>query len=311
MQENRKRDKERHVGEKSKSSSKRRARVLWVPLAAACCVLLLIWLWPSQKAEAPDDNLPSASVPRSSEETGINAPDLAATPSLHDMIALGSGEKAVSPDVYPIEVNRIVGAKIAKSSVHVQKKRDTGVFGTIDLYFKKDDNDRLFAGLETGSTDLYEFGAVGEAAYLNEISITKSDWRGRAGLRISGACGASCVMNSWIHFEPGMPGVPISDFRLNAHVQEVDLDGDGSTEIVAAESYIAGHTLLFRQAENDVLFYDLTALISKKIPNTYIYYEGQQNIFKVVNGSLTYEYRYLQKDGVTLERVYPEARTVQ
>ncbi|WP_256760151.1 hypothetical protein [Cohnella sp. WQ 127256] len=203
--------------------------------------------------------------------------------------------------VYPAEVNRIEATQIDKSSIIVKRVVEVDELGKYVIYIKKEDETQLYAGLEiptdgpnSGSTNkIYEIGTAGELTYLNEIAITKSYLFGEFHLRIYGVCGANCVTNNWIHFEEALPGVPISDFRLETHAQEVDIDEDGTPEVIATVASTIGRVLIYKKVDSEIKFVDLNIVLKAELPNT-VLYDNNSRIFKAIyedNRIFSYQYK--------------------
>jgi hypothetical protein len=167
--------------------------------------------------------------------------------------------------------------------------------GNYWVYVKGEGDAQLYAGMPIGDSDvlgeLYEIGPVGELPYLDDVQITKSNLFGEFHLRIYGACGANCVTNNWIHFEEDVPGVPISDFRLSAHAQEIDIDEDGIPEVVASESSTTGKAQVYKRFGERILFTDVNAALDAEHPNSVVY-DGNRRTFTAIFSDRTLEYQY-------------------
>jgi len=201
--------------------------------------------------------------------------------------------------VYPVETSRIEAVLMEKSSVIVKRVIEAGELGDYLIYVKRNDESQLYVGMEitangSGSAlgeELYEIGYVSEIPYLNDIEITKSNLFGQSSIHIYGACGANCVMNNWIHFEEAVPGVPISDFRLNAHAEEIDIDEDGTPEVIATESSTIAKVMIYKKINDQVHFVDLNITLQAEHPNSVVY-KSNQRIFTAIYPNVTRDYQY-------------------
>ncbi|RKP55181.1 hypothetical protein D7Z26_08150 [Cohnella endophytica] len=215
-----------------------------------------------------------------------------------ERIPLVYEDPAKSLGDYPVEVDRIEGVRIAKSSVIVKRVIKVDGLGNYYVYAKQEGDSQLYAGMGIvaggqETSDLYEIGTAGELTYLNDVEITKSNLFGSFHLRLYASCGANCVTNNWFHFEDSMPGVPISDFRLNAFVQEADLDGDGNTEAVAAVSSTIGKAIVYKLIDGKVRFVDMNLALHAEHPSTVVY-DGERQIFRVIRDTGEQQYSYVK-----------------
>lgn len=212
---------------------------------------------------------------------------------------------------YPVELERIEATRIPKSSVIVKRVIEVAELGNYFVYVKDKKDTQLYAGMEIVSAglgssptdDIYEIGIVGDLTYLNDVQITKSNLFGRFHLRIYGVCGANCVTNNWIHFEEDVPGVPISDIRLNAHAQEVDLDEDGTPELVSTESSTIAKVQVYKTFNDQVKFVDLNIALQAEHPNS-VLYDGNSRTFTAIFADRNVSYQYKKGEDV-LVRVDP------
>lgn len=285
-------------------TSIRRKYGLWTALTAAVAVcgiaiiLSLPTLSKEQRATPSDLETPMISFTPSPTPTAESSPPVQ-TQSPNQEVKLTYEDPLQSLDDYPVETNRIEAARVAKSSIIVKRVIEVDELGNYLIYVKQEGDTLLYAGMEiltagadtAPANDLYEIGPIGELTYIDDIEITKSNLFGQFHIRIYGVCGANCVTNNWIHFEEQTPGVPISDFRLFTHVQEVDLDEDGVPEVIATESSTIGKAQIYKKDNDQVKFVDLNVALQAEHPNSVIY-DNNTLLFTAIFSDHTLSYQY-------------------
>ncbi|WP_239617453.1 hypothetical protein [Cohnella mopanensis] len=283
-------------------------------IAVAICIVAFLLVIPSLTKDVvpspagtqtpdiestPPTPEPTDTIPPS--ETPIATPD--------DQVQLAYMDLANTIGNYPVEFNRIEANRIAKSSVIVKRVIEYGDQGNFLIYTKDEKDTQLYSGMEilTGGQgsepkpDIYELGTVGELPYLNDIEVKGSNLFGQYQIHIYGVCGANCVTNNWIHFDEATPVVPISDFRLNAHVFEMDIDEDGTMEAIASESSTISKIEIYKKINGQIKIADLNIALNAEHPNSVIF-DNEKRIFKAIfpNYNLSYQYK---KGEDTLELV--------
>lgn len=280
-----------------------------MPIAAAIVCIAAVSLLGAGCSGGPAHAPATASGPVPTTAVPLPEPTLSSPPESDSLpessppsdasreIRLVYGNVASALDEYPVEVDRIEAVRVAKSSANVKRTIETGEFGNYAIYTKKADPDDflLYAGKEIpGNADeLFEIGPIGVEVYLDDVLLSESNLFGETRLRIFGPCGANCVMNTWIRFEDDKHGVPVSDFRLQAHASEADLDGDGVPEVVANETSIVGKVQIYKAIDGQVVYADVNQALGAEYPSS-VSYNEQLRTFTAFFPERTLTYRYEQ-----------------
>jgi len=288
----------------------RRGRWIAGTALVALCVTAVLLILPLSRPDSPAPSpavtdapspVPSPDQPLPTLESPEPEPSETPPPPIADSkVRLAYESPENHSGGYPVETDRVEAKRIDKASVRIQRTIEVEGTGSFAIYIREEGDSQLYAGMEvsggsaTGhreTDELYEIGPIGELVYADDVSVTPSSAFGLSGFRIFGPCGANCVVNVWIHFEEETPGVPISDFRLNAHAQEVDLDEDGIPEVVATETFATGKVQIYKKFEDRLLFVDVNAALRAEEPSAVVY-EGSQRIFLALLPDRTLTYRY-------------------
>jgi len=295
----------RKIEEPRGANGKRKKR-LALGAAIALCAAAIVWLSavrPSEPPPAPAvTDAPSPSPSASPEVPSPPPGESESPPEDHPIradkeIRLAYSDPEGSPGDYPVESGRVEASRIKSESIEVKRVIDVDDLGKFYVYSKnQDESGQLYVGMDTSSNErgkspkdeLYEIGLIGESAYVNDFTISKSNAFGRFGLLVYGVCGANCVTNNWIRFEDG---VPVSDFRLNAHAREIDLDEDGVPEVVATESSTVGLVQIYKKFGDRILFVDVNAALYAEHPDSVVY-DGNRGAFTAIFSDRTLEYAY-------------------
>jgi hypothetical protein len=280
-----------------KPSYKKKYALGTVMAIVVCLAVLLIFIRPNDYNPAPALPDPPQQVERPIPTLPENEqPPEPSIPALEQRIPLVYEDPLDYPEDYPVDVNTVTATRISVSSIIVQRIIEVSELGNYVIYLKQEGDFQLYSGMEIltdgpGSVptgDLYEIGPVGELPYLNDIEITKSNLFGQFHIRIYGECGANCVTNDWITFEDG---APTRDFRLYTHAQEVDIDEDGTPEIIATVASTIGKVLIYKKINDQIQFVDLNKELQAEHPYSVIY-EHNYKIFSAIFPNLKRMYQY-------------------
>ncbi len=279
-------------------SEKKRGRRIAGAVAIALGIAAILLIYPTVRPDspAPSPAVTDAPSPTPPPESADPEPSEPRSPLAGWEIPLVYESPENRSGDYPVEVIRVAASKVRLDSLYPQRTIDLDDLGRFVVYVKKQGDAELYVGMEipnasrgqADATEVYEIGRIGEIAYLSEVSVSKSFAFGRFGLLIHGVCGANCVTNYWIRFEEG---IPVSDFRLNAHAQEIDLDEDGIPEVVATETSTIGKVQIYKKFEDDVLFVDVNAALDAEHPDS-IVYDSSRRTFTAIFADRRLDYQY-------------------
>lgn len=268
-----------------------------------CLTALLLFIYPNiyNPAPAPASPEPTLNVespsPVPPESTQTPETEI---PELDEQIPLVYENPLDFPGAYPVDLSRVEATRIPKASIIMKRTIEAeGDLGKYFIYVKEEGDSQLYSGMEilTGGVgtlptdDIYEIGPAGELPYLDDIEVRGSNIFGQFHIWIYGVCGANCVTNDWIHFEEGLPGVPIRDFQLNTHAQEVDIDQDGIPEVIATISSTIGEVGIFKKINGQIKFVDLNKALQAEHPYSVIY-DHNQKIFSAIFPNLKRIYQH-------------------
>ncbi|TVY00496.1 hypothetical protein [Cohnella terricola] len=298
--------------EAAKGRLRRRANTrhgirLAAALAIVFCIAAIVIAIPDQTHQQPQapagTDVPRTEtpppVPTESKQPSETPPPIAAKE-----IRLNYEDVESSPGKPPAEVSRIEAKRIERTSVVV--KRTIEADGMDDLlnfvvYVKNEGESELYIGMVApgGGSDreIYEIGQIGELPYLNDVEIFKSNLFGQFHLRAYGPCGANCVMNVWFRFEDSVPGVPVSDFRLQAFAEEIDLDEDGTPEVVASEASTISNTQIYKKDGDRIQFVDLNETLLSGNPGSVVF-DAKRRVFTAYFPDRTIAYQYKKHEDV-------------
>lgn len=274
----------------------------WTAVTAfVCLTALFITIRPFDEPSAPALPNPTLSVELPSPTpTESIQPAETRIPALQEEIKLNYGDPLDFSGDYPVDLNRDDAARIPMSTVVVKRTIENGDFGKYFIYVKKEGESQLYSGMEilTGgygtepTGDIYELGPVGELPYIEEIEVTTSNLFGQFHIRIYGVCGANCVTNDWFIFEEDAKGAPTIDFQLDTHAQEVDIDKDGISEVIATVSSTIGKVGIYKKIDDQIRFVDLNKAFQAEHPYSVVY-DHNQMTFSALFPDLkrTYEYK--------------------
>jgi|GEM_PF-4889408 len=315
----------REVGRIVGQPRARRRRGRWIAgaaliaLSVAAVLLILPLARPDSPAPSPavtdaPSPVPSPDQPLPTLESPEPEPSETPPPPIADSeVRLAYESLENHTEGYPVETDRVEAKRIDKASVRIQRTIEVEGAGSFAIYVREEGDSQLYAGMEASARsatghretdELYEIGPIGELVYADDVSVTPSSAFGQSGFRIFGPCGANCVVNVWVHFEEETPGVPLSDFRLNAHAQEVDLDEDGIPEVIATETFATGKVQIYKKFEDRLLFVDVNAAVRAEEPSSVVY-EGSQRIFLALLPDRTLTYKYgIREDVLKLAGVH-------
>ncbi|WP_372662795.1 hypothetical protein [Cohnella sp.] len=274
-----------------------------------CLTGLLLFIYPNINSPAPAPASPEPSLnlesPSPVPPESTQTPETQ-VPELDEQIRLVYENPLDFPGAYPVDLRRVEATRIPKASVIVKRTIEAeGDLGNYFIYVKNEGDSQLYSGMEilTGgvgtlpTSDIYELGPAGELPYLDDIEVRGSYIFGEFYIRIYGVCGANCVTNDWIHFEEGLPGVPIRDFQLNTHIQEVDIDEDGISEVIATISSTIGEVGIFKKINGQIRFVDLNKAFQAEHPYSVIY-DHNRKIFSAIFPNLKRMYQYKKGEDV-------------
>jgi hypothetical protein len=121
--------------------------------------------------------------------------------------------------------------------------------GAIIIYSKNDDNEFIFGAYQTNEGTLYDLGAVGGMSpQLDDelLSIKELSLFNKSLVRIKGVFGANAPIQNYYSIEDGRL---IPFLRVDTgHAEELDLDGDGTVEIVSSHGTPI-HTYIYKWAD--------------------------------------------------------------
>lgn len=274
-----------------------------------CLTALLLFIYPNiySPAPAPASPEPSLNVesPSPVPPESTQTPETQ-VPKLDEQIRLVYENPLDFPGAYSVDLKRVEATRIPKASVIVKRTIEAeGDLGNYFIYVKNEGDSQLYSGMEilsggVGSqptSDIYEIGPAGELPYLNDIEVKGSNIFGQFHIWIYGVCGANCVTNDWIHFEEGLPGVPIRDLQLNTHAQEVDIDEDGIPEVIATISSTIGEVSIYKKINDQVKYVDLNKAFQAEHPYSVVY-DHNQKIFSAIFPNQTKMYQYKKGEDV-------------
>ncbi|MCD1261575.1 hypothetical protein B5M42_022490 [Paenibacillus athensensis] len=142
--------------------------------------------------------------------------------------------------------------------------------GKVLLYQTPADNENVYAALQT-DTELFAVGPIGYTAQPDQYEVSEVEALHGAYVKIIGACGANCPISAYVRL--GQP-VPVL-LRIEAHTEEVDLDGDGSCEIVASVGTLA-ETTVYTVVRGEPAVANLNALLHASL----VIYNKQSGVFQ-------------------------------
>lgn len=99
------------------------------------------------------------------------------------------------------------------------------------IYTKQNDKENLYGGFSTKQS-LYDLGKVGLLMYLDLTNITlPKEFNKKPLIRIDSAYGANFPQSNYFLLEDTLPKKILT---VDGHVKEVDLDQDGTVEIISS-----------------------------------------------------------------------------
>lgn len=137
------------------------------------------------------------------------------------------------------------------------------------IYAKPDavaiDSTERFIGLVVDS-DLYELGTIGGDVYVKEVAIEKVALFGKDYMRLSGLCGANCVINRYVQVDGG---VLVRNIYFNYPTQAADWNNDGINELIYSDSSMPVNSILVRFKGDQLEAVSLIDLLQAKGGVTY------------------------------------------
>ncbi|MEX1031379.1 MAG: hypothetical protein WDZ91_15250 [Paenibacillaceae bacterium] len=121
------------------------------------------------------------------------------------------------------EVSQIEDAEIVKEQELLA--------GKIIIFSKQDDNEHIYGAFKTVNA-LYDLGVVGAQIYHESLSIIELNLFNKSLIRINGSFGANAPVQNYFSIEDEKI-TPVLRVETGQTV-ELDLDGDGSVEIVSS-----------------------------------------------------------------------------
>lgn len=172
-----------------------------------------------------------------------------------------------------VESIRKVPSSTVSESDH---KRTLHFEGQTYWVYAKPDNDdstERFIGL-VADDSIYELGIIGGVVYEKDIAIDQTDLFGRNYSRLSGACGANCVIERFVRIENG---IPVSNLFINYYTQVGDWNRDGVNELVYTDTSIPVNAILVRLKDDQLEAVNLGELLQAKGG---ILYDKEKSTFK-------------------------------
>ena len=201
---------------------------------------------------------------------------------------------------FPVSINQYRAKKILNSSIFVKSTITLDELSDFVIYTKSEEDTQLYIGMPVGvdgvgseaTNEVYEVGTAGELEYLDTLEITKSSLFGDFHIQVFSTCGANCVNNLWFFFDYA---VPIINFQLNTHAQEIDLDQDGVPEIFASESTLGGNKRIYKRFGEQIKYVDLSTLFGENLSYAVDFDKvSYQFIIETADQTFAYQYKRLE-----------------
>ncbi|MFC5531206.1 hypothetical protein [Cohnella yongneupensis] len=201
---------------------------------------------PSTAASLP----PAATLPAESSPTASPTPAIAVNVKAEAVLSFAN----VASEQ---RVERMSGGEDS-ADILLEKPVDGG---TIIAYAKPKDAENVYAQYRTEAAR-YELGVVGGLSPKmddEQLSVTTLELYGRSLVRINGVFGANAPVQNYYALEDDGGIAPF--LRVDTgHAQEIDLDGDGTTEIISTYG-LPTQTYVYAYEDNRFKMADVNAAL--------------------------------------------------
>ncbi len=190
------------------------------------------------------------------------------------------------------------------SSVTITDKREFEGIGTIYSYDTMDKDGIPHLALSftkdldtTPAGEIYDFGFGG----IDSFKLTRSNLFGEDRVKLySDQCayGDCYYFADWIRFDDGQAAI---DLHVDAPVYEVDLNGDGKTELVMSSQSYDNKVTVYRNTDDSVKSVDLSTTLGVSSPDSVVF-DRENLVFHTITGDDVRSFR-LSNDGQKLVRI--------
>lgn len=202
--------------------------------------------------------------------------------------------------------------RLSLSSVTIKEHREFEGVGTIYSYDTLDQDGIPHLAVSfsnerdaTPAGEIYDYGF----GSIDSFKMTRSNLFGEDRVKLySDQCayGNCYYYANWIRFDDGQAVV---DLSIEAPAYEIDLNGDGKTELVMSSQYYNNNITIYRNLGDSIKSVDLASTLGVSSPDSVVF-DRDNLVFHAITDDDVRSFR-LSEDGQNLDRIETPLSTVK